>query len=140
MWLRQTAERLHRPGQRGTGVLLSLLDEAANHAAPTESALETFVEHTLDGIPGLVRQHDIFDANGRFVARVDFAIPDLRIAIEAHSRKYHFGPDHEDADAAREASVQAEGWIVRYVTKHQAHNRSELRSSVLALIEVRRAA
>ena len=27
-WMRQTAERLHRPGQRGTGVLLRLLDQA----------------------------------------------------------------------------------------------------------------
>jgi very-short-patch-repair endonuclease len=140
VWLRETAERLHRPGQRGTGVLMSLLEEAVTHGTPTESALETFLENSLDGIPGLVRQHAIFDASHRFVARVDFAIPELKIAIDAHSRKYHFGPDHEDADAAREATVQAEGWIVRYVTKRQAHNRSELRSSLLALIEVRRAA
>ena len=119
---------------------MSLLDEAATHAAPTESALETFLECTVAGLPGLVRQHDIFDAGGRFVARVDFAIPELRIAIEAHSRKYHFGPDREDSDAAREAAIQAEGWIVRYITKRQAHNRSELRSSLLALIEARRVA
>lgn len=140
VWLRQTAERLHRPGQRGTGVLLSLLDEAASHAAPTESALETFLESSLDGIPGLVRQHAIFDASRRFVARVDFAIPEFKIAIEAHSRKYHFGPESEDADATREDTLQAQGWIVRYITKRQAHNRSELRSSLLALIEARRAA
>ena len=140
VWLRQTAERLHRPGQRGTGVLMSLLDEAAIHASPTESALESFLEHILDGLPGLVRQHEIFDASGRFVARVDFAIPDLKIAIEAHSRKYHFGHDREDADSAREANVQAEGWIVRYVTQSQARRGSELRSSLLALIEARRAA
>jgi len=121
-------------------VLLSLLDEAASHAAPTESALETFLESSLDGIPGLVRQHAIFDASRRFVARVDFAIPEFKIAIEAHSRKYHFGPESEDADATREDTLQAQGWIVRYITKRQAHNRSELRSSLLALIEARRAA
>jgi very-short-patch-repair endonuclease len=139
-WLRQTAERLHRPGQRGTGVLLSLLDNAAYRTAPTESALETFLERALGGIPGLVRQHSIFDPRGGFVARVDFAIPELKIAIEAHSRRYHFGPDHDDADAIREANLQAEGWIVRYVTKSQACRRSAVRSSLLALMEARRAA
>ena len=140
VWLRETAERLHRPGQRGTGVLMSLLDEAVTHGTPTESALETFLENSLAGIPGLVRQHVIFDASRRFVARVDFAIPELKIAIEAHSRKYHFGPDHEDADADREARVQAEGWVIRYVTKSQARNRSELLSSIRALIAARRSA
>lgn len=36
VWIRQTAERLHRPGQRGTGVILDLLDEAeVNRRAST---------------------------------------------------------------------------------------------------------
>ncbi|MEY2400669.1 MAG: hypothetical protein QOJ08_780 [Ilumatobacteraceae bacterium] len=139
-WLRQTAERLHRPGQRGTGVLLKLLDSAVSKAAPTESALESLLDRALDGIPGLVRQHSIFDSTGVFVARVDFAIPQLKIAIEAHSRRYHFGHDREEADAVREANVQAEGWIVRYVTKSQASRRSAVRSSVLALVQARCAA
>ncbi len=91
IWLRQTAERLHRPGQRGTGVLLRLLDAAETRTRPTESALEVRVERALAGIPGLVRQFSIFDPTGRFVARTDFAIPKLKIAIEAHSRRFHFG-------------------------------------------------
>ena len=136
-WMRQTAERLHRPGQRGTGVLLKLLDNAASKTAPTESALETALEQALHSIPGLVRQHAIFDPHGRFVARVDFAIPTLKIAIEAHSRRYHFGPDREDDDAVREADLQAQGWIVRYVTKAQARNQRGLRSSLLALARAR---
>jgi hypothetical protein len=138
-WLRQTAERLHRPGQRGTGVLLKLLDEAVSKTAPTESPLECLLEPALRMIPGLVRQHSVFDLRGRFVARVDFAVPHLKIAVEAHSRRYHFGPRCEDADASREADLQAEGWIVRYVTKAQAANPSAVRSSLLALVEARRA-
>lgn len=139
-WMRQTAERLHRPGQRGTGVLLRLLDGAHSKIAPTESALETSLEQALDGIPGLVRQHSIFDPRGRFVARVDFAIPELKIAIEGHSRRFHFGPDREDDDAVREANIQAEGWIVRYVTKVQTRNRRALQSSLIALARARRVA
>lgn len=138
IWLRQTAERLHRPGQRGTGVLLRLLDSAETRPTPTESALEVRVERALAGIPGLVRQFTIFDPTGRFVARTDFAIPELKIAIEAHSRRFHFGHDREDDDAAREAKMQAEGWIVRYVTSAQARNATGLNRSVRALVSARR--
>jgi very-short-patch-repair endonuclease len=139
-WLRQTAERLHRPGQRGTGVLLRLLDQTDLKVRPTESALEIRVEEALNGIAGLVRQHSVHDQQGNFVARVDFAIPHLKIAIEAHSRRFHFGDDKENSDAAREAALQAEGWIVRYITHAQARNRAVLRASIQALGRARRAA
>lgn len=139
-WMRQTAERLHRPGQRGTGVLLGLLDGAERRPTPTESALEVIVEQALVGIPGIVRQFSIFDRRGRFVARADFAIPVLKIAIEAHSRRFHFGPERQDHDSTREALLQAEGWIVRYVSRAQARNRRALHGSLLALVNARRAA
>ncbi|MGZ4673597.1 MAG: hypothetical protein ACXV8K_13130 [Ilumatobacteraceae bacterium] len=139
-WLRQTAERLHRPGQRGTGVLLRLLDSAETRKVPTESALEVRVERALAGIPGVVRQYSIFDPTGRFVARTDFAIPELKIAIEAHSRRFHFGNDRESDDAVREAQMQAEGWIVRYVTNAQARNALALNRSVRALVSARQVA
>jgi very-short-patch-repair endonuclease len=137
IWMRQTAERLHRPGQRGSGVLLRLLDHAGSVSVPTESALELQVEKALAGIDGLVRQHSVFDPNGCFVARVDFAIPALKIAIEAHSRRFHFGNDAEEHDAAREANLNAHGWIVRYVTRAQARNQPALRASVMALVRAR---
>jgi hypothetical protein len=52
-WLRQTAERFHRPGQRGTGVLLDLLDKVDVRARPTESVLEVRLEGVIGHIPGL---------------------------------------------------------------------------------------
>lgn len=137
VWMRQTAERLHRPGQRGTGVMLRLLDQAGSAVAPTESALEVQVERALGDIDGLVRQFSVFDPNGRFVARVDFAIPALKIAIEAHSRRFHFGEARQERDASREADLHAEGWIVRYVTQAQARNGRALRASVMRLVRAR---
>lgn len=137
LWIRQTAERLHRPGQRGTGVMLRLVDDAQASRVATESALELRVEAALQGIPGLVRQHNVVDHTGQFVARVDFAIPELKIAVEAHSRRFHFGHETETSDARREAMLQAEGWIVRYVTDAAARNRSELKRSIMSLIRAR---
>ena len=137
--LRATAERLHRPGQRGTKLVLALLDEAALHRRSTESALELRVERALRGISGLVRQYTVRSPSGRFVARVDFAIPELRIAIEAHSRQHHFGPQRESADATREAALLAQGWVVRYVTDVQCREQLQLRASITSLIAARSA-
>jgi very-short-patch-repair endonuclease len=102
--------------------------------------LEVIVEEALGDIPGIVRQFSVFDPQGRFIARADFAIPELKIAIEAHSRKFHFASEREEHDSTREALLQEEGWLVRYITRAQARNRRALRSSVLALVKARRAA
>ncbi|MFZ4811947.1 MAG: hypothetical protein ACOYL9_11435, partial [Ilumatobacteraceae bacterium] len=114
-----------------------LVELAREHRGATDSALEVNVERALAGIPGLVRQHVVRRADGSFVARVDFAIPALKIAIEAHSRRHHFGVGAESADAAREAALQAEGWIVRFVTSAQTREPRTLRRSIEALVVAR---
>lgn len=139
-WLAETARRLDTNRRPGPRRVLTLVDEASRVRRPTESPLEVGVEQALGSIDGLVRQFVVRRRDGSFVARVDFAIPHLRIAIEAHSRRFHFGLDIEESDAAREASLQAEGWIVRYVTDRQRRYPVDLRRSVLALIAARSAA
>ena len=139
-WLAETARRLDTNRRPGPRRVLTLVDEASRVRRPTESALEVAVEQALGPIDGLVRQFVVRRRDGSFVARVDFAIPHVRIAIEAHSRRFHFGLDIEESDAAREASLQAEGWIVRYVTDRQRRYPVELRRSVMALIAARSAA
>ena len=139
-WLAETARRLDTNRRPGPRRVLALVDEASRVRRPTESALEVGVEQALGSIDGLVRQFVVRRRDGSCVARVDFAIPHLRIAIEAHSRRFHFGLDVEELDAARESSLQAEGWIVRYVTDRQRRYPVELRRSVLDLIAARSAA
>ncbi len=115
--LRLVAERLHRPGQSGTRVLLDLLERASVVERPFESPLEGRVERLLRRarLPGVVRQHVVRDPQGRFVARVDFAIPQLRLAIEAHSMEHHFGLATM-RDAARDERLLAVGWESEFVT------------------------
>jgi very-short-patch-repair endonuclease len=131
-WLQCTVDRLHRPGQRGTGVLQRLLVEARRHERPTESGLEVELACILDDIPGLVRQFEVFDSAGTFVARVDFAVPDARLAIEAHSRRHHFGPTAEARDLDRHQRLAACDWTTMYVTKREMSNPVSVRRRVLA--------
>ena len=137
--LRSCAERLHRPGQRGTKVLLQLLDEAQGQRRPTESALELRLESCLSGIEGVVRQHAIWTDGGSFVARVDFAIPRYKIALEAHSRQFHFGRDAEHRDETREHGLVREGWIVLYFGSQNMRSPQRVRQSVLDVVNARRA-
>lgn len=126
-------------GARDRAAVLELVGSAALHGRPTESALEVAVERCLAGLPGVVRQHEVRDLDGALIARVDFAIPELKIAIEAHSRRHHFGPLAEEHDASREASLQAGGWIVRFITDAQRRRPAELLASLTALVASRQA-
>jgi very-short-patch-repair endonuclease len=114
-----------------------LLEDADAASRPTESVLELRLEKIIGQLPGLVRQHEVFDRDGAFIARVDFAIPSHKIAIEAHSRRYHFGRGAVSDDARREAALHAEGWIVRYVTARDLGEPKALLRSIVALVEAR---
>jgi very-short-patch-repair endonuclease len=132
--LQRAVDRLHRPGQRGTKLVQELLVASRLKGQPTESPLEVRLEAIIGDIEGLVRQHNIFDASGRFLGRVDFAIPALRIAIEAHSKQHHSSPDAQCRDRGRHDDIVAAAWRVRYVTSKEMSDPSRLRYGVQRMI------
>jgi very-short-patch-repair endonuclease len=138
-WIERTASALLGPRTPGPRLVLALAEQARSQGRPTESVLEVAVERALGSLRGLVRQYEVRRADGSFVARVDFAIPALKIAIEAHSRRHHFGTAADVHDADREAALHAEGWIVRFVTDAQRRNPRLLRSSIEQLVRARHA-
>lgn len=136
-WMEQTALRLEHPNRPGPRVVLGLIERAREARVPTASALEVELDAVVMSLPGVVRQYVVRRDDGSFVARPDFAIPELRIAIEAHSRRHHFGLSREASDAQREADLMAEGWLVRFVTKPHITRPDELRASLLATVAAR---
>jgi very-short-patch-repair endonuclease len=136
-WIEQTAQRLDVPNRSGPRMVLELIARARDHRVPTASVLEIEVERVIDSLPGVVRQYEVRRADGSLVGRVDFAIPALKIAIEGHSRRFHFGVAPENSDADREEEMHAEGWIVRFITKAQARRPVELGASLRALVAAR---
>jgi very-short-patch-repair endonuclease len=132
--LQHTVDRLHRPGQSGTKIIQELLVEARLTGKPTESALEVRLEAIIGDIEGLVRQHEIFDSSGRFVGRVDFAIPQLRIGIEAHSKQHHSSPEAHQRDRKRHDDIVAADWRVRYITSKEMDDPCRLRNGVQRMI------
>ena len=60
----------------------------------------------------VVYEHEVFDRSGRFVARLDLAIPDLSIGIELDSVRWHMNHDSFVNDPRRRNRLQIEGWTI----------------------------
>lgn len=138
--LRETQERLHRPGQSGTGILRRILDSIPFEGAVSDSWFEELVAACLDDprIPTPVRQHPIVGVDGSVVARVDLALPSVRVGIEAHSRRFHFGPEAERLDETRDLAVAAAGWELIYVGWHQTKRPRAVADAIAAVVAARR--
>ena len=61
-------------------------------------------------------QHTVHTGDGRFVARVDLAYPDRRIAIEYDSYQEHTGKVALVRDSSRRNALAAAGWTVLSAT------------------------
>ncbi len=67
-------------------------------------------------------QYEVRDGS-RFVARVDFAYPDHRVAIEADGFRYHDNRRGFDDERARGNQLEAMGWrVLRVTSKHLEQN------------------
>jgi very-short-patch-repair endonuclease len=86
--------------------------------SPPESRLRVLL--ALAGLPA-VPQHTVRDAAGDFVARVDLAYPDRRIAIE-YDGAWHGEKGQLSKDRRRHNRLVAAGWTVLYVTAADMHD------------------
>ncbi|MEX2555188.1 MAG: DUF559 domain-containing protein [Actinomycetota bacterium] len=109
----------HRKRHRGWRALRRLVDARMDRGI-TESHLE-------DDFLRLVRAADlpqpriqyILRDGDRFIARLDFAYPEQRVAIEVDGFRYHADRRAFDDDRARANAIQAMGWLVLRITaKH----------------------
>jgi hypothetical protein len=110
--LRATLDRLAKPGRNGVGTLRRLLDGRDARRRPPESEMETLLIQCLrrNGWPEPVPQHEIRQS-GAFVARVDAAYPQWRIAIEYQSDAHHGSRTDRYRDNERRLRVIAAGWF-----------------------------
>ena len=101
--------RARTPGVKRIRRVLALRPAGA---PPTESLLETLMVQlvrTVDGLGDPVRQHEVLDARGTFVARVDLCWPELGLFLELDGQQHAGQPVY---DARRQTAVVAvTGWL-----------------------------
>lgn len=109
--------RTRTPGARRIRRVLALRPAGA---PATESLLETLMVQLVRAVAGVgepVRQYEVYDAFGRFVARVDLAWPEIGLFIELDGQQHKDQPVY---DARREtAVVAATGWLCGRFTWHE---------------------
>jgi very-short-patch-repair endonuclease len=112
-----------------------LLDEAEHGGVVPDAWFERLLERCVRSpqLPALHRQHVVRDGIGRFVARLDAAMPDIRLGLEAHSRRFHMGSRAEASDEGRDLRLAALGWEVLYVGWQRTKEPAALLEVVLAV-------
>jgi very-short-patch-repair endonuclease len=115
--LRWVAERLGGRGRTGARLLAELLRERLRGWTAPASQLESRVRRLLRdaGMPDPECQWEIRE-HGTLLARVDFAYPEAKLAIEADGYRHHSGRIAWQADRIRRNALTSRGWRVLHVT------------------------
>lgn len=118
--LRAAAAR--QAGRRGIVQVRELIPLAAPEA---ESPMESEARLAMHdgGLPAPLLQYEIVDRNWQ-TWRVDFAWPDLMVAVEYDGFDWHSSPDHLRRDRQKRAALGEVGWTVLSVVADDVRRRS----------------
>jgi hypothetical protein len=102
-----------RGRRRGRLAALERALDVWRSGAPAGSPPEAMLQRRLIewGFPLAERQIEVYDEDGRFVARADVGIRELKVLFEYDSDEHH-GPRCWIADDERKRRLEALGWIV----------------------------
>lgn len=115
--VRRALDAVARKGRRGVGVMRTLLDERGVGADPA-GVLEARMAALLraHGLPRADAEFEVRDDRGLFLGRVDFAYPELKLAIEVDGYESHVALDAFRHDRARQNDLVEAGWtVLRFV-------------------------
>lgn len=109
-WVRA---ELAASGRNGCGVLREILDDRALGADRPDGMLEPRLAQLCAryGVERPVFQYRVTNAKGAFVAKVDFAYPDVRAFLEVDGYEVHGSPAAMEADFDRQNRLVALGWV-----------------------------
>lgn len=116
--IRWRFEALTHRGRAGVATLGALLAERGRRYVPPQRQLEHRVLRLLkrSGVPAPVHQHPVY-RDGTLLAKLDFAWPDQRVAIEADGFEVHGTSKRAfEHDRRRGNKVVLDRWLVLHVT------------------------
>ena len=127
-------DQLTRCGRSGCGVLRRVLEDRALGDRRPDGVLEAEMARLLEraGLPPAVFQHVVRDESGRFLAKVDFAYPDVRLVMEVEGWSAHGSRQAFQHDRDRHNRLTTAGWTVLHFTWRDVVHRPAVVSGQIA--------
>jgi hypothetical protein len=137
--LRVLLDEVGRKGRSGVGVLRGLLDARGDDsvtAGVLEARMLSLLRRFDVELP--VPEFVVID-DGRFVGRVDFAYPEVRLAIELDGFEAHTSLESFRHDRVRQNDLVNAGWtVLRYVWRDVEDQSPAVARGVVAALSRRR--
>ncbi|MDK1017185.1 MAG: type IV toxin-antitoxin system AbiEi family antitoxin domain-containing protein [Actinomycetota bacterium] len=113
--------RVARKGRNGIGTIRPLVEERLTWKGITASDLEDLFRRVVAPLPYTMpeAQFQVFEANGDFVGRYDFAYPTRMAIIETDSEGFHMDSVSFQRDREKQNRAHALGWTVYRFTWRQ---------------------
>jgi hypothetical protein len=100
-------------GRDGVGPFRAILDERYGTKVPLSGWSRKFSRLlTQHGLPAPELEYRITTETGLFIAQVDGAYPQARLAIELQSKAFHLNDSAFERDAQRRNRLLRHGWVV----------------------------
>ena len=125
--LRAFVDREKKSGRGGLGVLRRLVNQRDPDYQPSASELQAVTRRLLigAGLTNYIEEFVILDAEGNFVARVDFGFQDLPVAVEFEGRANHSSKRDFQHDLERRNRITGAGWAAVHATADMVRFRQE---------------
>lgn len=121
--LRRAVER--SVNRRGVVLLKRALELLSDRAeSPPESVLRVII--ILAGLPEPSVNHEVTNARGEFVARIDLVIAEYRLVIEYMGDYHRTVKGQWRADMTRRSKLESQGWKVMEVNANDLRDPDEL--------------
>src|SRR5207248_833431 len=115
-------DRLRRRGRVvGGGTLSRFLDERTG-GRPSGSGLQNDFRRELSGLPQPLEEFPVCGPDGRLIAYVDLAYPQIKGFIEIDGWKYHSGRKKWELDGERQNKLALAGWTPYRFSKSALRN------------------
>jgi hypothetical protein len=119
-------------GSARAGATLAMCDPRAE--SPPESIVR--ISLALGGVPAPIPQWEVRTRSGLLIARVDFAWPDLCLALE-YDGQWHADRNQLARDRERIRNLNAAGWYVYPITRNDLRDMDGLVESIKRLLAKR---
>jgi hypothetical protein len=135
-WIKQALDE-HGFGHKGAARLRRLLKDYEEGAEVPDSVFESFVVELTAALRDKpILHHNLHNASGAFIAEVDLAWPEAKLAIELDGWKDHGNKTAFHKDRARDRKACTIDWKVMRYTWHDVAKKRDRQNAINEVMHV----